>query len=344
MFICLEGIDGTGKTYQCHQLKKYFESQDIPIVITHAPGGTPECEQLRKFLLDPNVNISGKAQALIFQAINAEICEKIIIPALKENKLVISDRWTDSAIAYQGLTSGYSKSEIETLCNLACNPVKPDLVFLLDGNPEKFLERRQKRNITDRFEEKNLVFQKQLREIYLNHDDQIPHIVINAEQSKEKVTQDIIKAYKTFLDKKQNVIKRLTKSDLSLLKKLYQNAPEAEFRQYLGYNKLFKKNAEGYGLVHNGELIATAFFINYKAQKVIYSYAEYTAPKYRNQGYIKKLLQFEKDLLANLFDKGYKWLLNCRNSKSLKFHEKYGKETHNDQQLGKEFQRLPEKL
>lgn len=344
MFICLEGIDGTGKTYQCQQLKKYFESQNIPVVITHAPGGTLECEKLRKFLLDPNTNIGGKTQALIFQAVNAEICEKIIAPALKQNQIVISDRWTDSAIAYQGLTSGYTKDEIETLCNLACQPIKPDLVFLFDGNPENLLARRQKRNIKDRFEEKNLEFQKQLRKIYLNYHNEIPHIIINAEQTKKEVTKNIIKEYENFIEKKQNSIKEITKSDIQEIEKLYKNAPEKEFHEYLEYNRLFKKNAKGYGLFHNGKLIATAFFINYKSQKIIYSYAEYTAPEYRNKGYIKKLLQYEKNIFENFFSKGYKWLLNCKNPQSFEFHKKYGKEISSTQQLTKEFQRFPEKL
>ena len=344
MFICLEGIDGTGKTYQCQQLKKYFETKNISVTITHAPGGTPECEHLRNFLLDPKTNIGNKTQALIFQAVNAELCEKIIKPALKRNEVVISDRWTDSAIAYQGLLSGYTCKEIEALCNLACGQIKPDIVFLLDGNPDKLLERRQKRNTTDRFEKKDIKFQYELRKIYLDYKNDIPHIIIDAEESKKTVTRNIIDEYEKFVDTKENHIRKLTKSDVQLIKELYSTAPETEFVKYLCYDKLFKKGAEGYGIFHNGKLVSTAFTMNYRSQKILYSYAEYTAPEYRRQNFMKRLLIFQKNLYASLLEKNYKWMLNCRNPESFSFHKKYGIETFSTQKIGKEFIRKPEKI
>lgn len=201
MFIVLEGIDGTGKTYQAEKLKKYFESKGLKVTTTRLPGGTPECETLRKFVLDNRINLGTSAQAILFQAINAEVCEKIIGPALERGEAVICDRFTTSAIAYQGLSSKFSQKELEKLYELACRdaqnqPVRPDVIFVLDGNPEKLISRRTKRSNqaeNDRFEAKDITFQKNLRKIYKEYKPKnVPYIFIDAMRKPEDVTLQLI--------------------------------------------------------------------------------------------------------------------------------------------------------
>ena len=201
MFIVLEGIDGTGKTYQTKKLKKYFENKGIKVTTTRLPGGTPECETLRKFVLDNKVNLGTSAQAILFQAINAEVCEKIIGPALERGEIVICDRFTTSAIAYQGLTSKYFPKELEKLCELACRdtqnqPIRPDIIFVLDGDPKKLINRRTKRSSqakNDRFEAKDITFQETLRKIYLEYrSEDVPHIFIDAMKKPKDVTLQLI--------------------------------------------------------------------------------------------------------------------------------------------------------
>ena len=209
MFIVLEGIDGTGKTYQAKKLKEYFKSKGLKVTTTRLPGGTPECETLRKFVLDNKVNLGTSAQAILFQAINAEVCEKVIGPALERGEVVISDRFTTSSIAYQGVTSKYSETQLELLCDIACRdtdniPIWPDIIFVLDGNPEELLARRQKRSkesFDDRFESKDIEFQKKLREKYLKYKPEyIPYIIINTIIKPEEVTNLIISNIEKLFD------------------------------------------------------------------------------------------------------------------------------------------------
>lgn len=201
MFIVLEGIDGTGKTYQTKKLKEYFEEKGYKVTTTRLPGGTPECETLRKFVLDNKFSLGTSAQAILFQAINAEVCEKVISPALERGEVVISDRFTPSSIAYQGLTSKYSEKQLEALCNIACRdidniPIPPDAIFILDGEPEKLLVRRQKRSkesFNDRFEAKDIDFQKKLREKYLKYKpEHVPYIFIDSTRKPKNVTEQLI--------------------------------------------------------------------------------------------------------------------------------------------------------
>lgn len=209
MFIVLEGIDGTGKTYQAKKLKEYFESKGLKVTTTRLPGGTPECETLRKFVLDNKVNLGTSAQAILFQAINAEVCEKIIGPALERGEVVISDRFTTSSIAYQGLSSKFSQKELEELCELACRntqnqPVRPDVIFVLDGDPEKLISRRTKRSNqaeNDRFEAKDITFQKNLRKIYKEYKPKnVPYIFIDAMRKPEDVTSQLIQNIEKLFD------------------------------------------------------------------------------------------------------------------------------------------------
>lgn len=210
MFIVLEGIDGTGKTYQAKKLKEYFESKRLKVTTTRLPGGTPECETLRKFVLDNKVNLGTSAQAILFQAINAEVCEKVIGPALERGEVVISDRFTTSAIAYQGLSSKFSQKELEELCELACRdtqnqPVRPNVIFVLDGNPEKLINRRAKRSNqaeNDRFEAKDITFQKNLRKIYKEYKPKnVPYIFIDAMRKPKDVTLQLIQNIEKLFDK-----------------------------------------------------------------------------------------------------------------------------------------------
>jgi dTMP kinase len=166
MFITIEGIDGAGKSTQIELLLKYLQSKNIDYVITREPGGCEISEKIREILLDKTVKISDKTELLLMISARAEHYEKVISPALKDNKIVICDRFIDSTIAYQGFARNMDLKTIEFLNNLATNNVKPDLTLFFDLDPEIAQQRLNKKNL-DRFEIEGLNFQKKVRQGFL---------------------------------------------------------------------------------------------------------------------------------------------------------------------------------
>lgn len=331
MFIVFEGIDGTGKTTQAVMLKNYLEKKGRPTVVTHAPGGTPECEKLRKFLLDPKNEIGQKTQMLLFQAINAEICEKIIEKEQIEGKIVISDRFTDSAIAYQGELSGYSKKEIEMLCLLACGNTKPDLVILLDADPEKLLERRKNRGTTDRFEEKDISFQKKIRNTYLEtaKTSEILHVIVNAEDDVKTVAEEIKKICDKFIEKYETEIKILKQEDEPELRKLFEEADKKEFKFFVKPARLLRASYP-LGYFVKGKLSSVLFANIYDGPKEIWLFKGYTVPEQRKNGNIKKLMKYIAEKAGEKTSE-YKWILRFQRFDNTvtdtdRFAKKYSKD------------------
>jgi len=192
LFITFEGGEGCGKSTQSRLLLKRLEQQNIPVVLTHEPGGTALGNELRKALKRKRgSSISPQAELFLVAASRAQLVAELIRPALEAGKVVICDRFTHSTLVYQGYGRGLDLTAIEMVNNMATQGLKPDLVIFLDISPEQGLAR--KRSLKDRFELEDLSFHRRVREGYLKMAAAEPDrwLVIDASLPKGKITEII---------------------------------------------------------------------------------------------------------------------------------------------------------
>ncbi len=192
-FITLEGIEGSGKTTLAEYLRIKLEEQGFKVVLTHEPGGPPPSERIRNILLDRQLSISPWTELLLFMASRRENTEKIILPALKEGYIVISDRYMDSSLAYQGYGRGLPIEEIEKLNSIATCGIEPDITFLLDISIEESLRRMKK---DDRIEKESYTFFKRVREGYLQIARRYAHRFVVLQSKDRKVMEVALKFIK----------------------------------------------------------------------------------------------------------------------------------------------------
>lgn len=203
IFITFEGGEGVGKTTQVKLFTEYLAKNKIPFIFTREPGGIIECEQIRNILLHSNCNLSIETEALLFSASRAEHINKVILPALKEGKVVICDRFFDSSYAYQGYARGIGFDKIDKLTEIACGTLKPDLTFLLMMDPILAFNRKGGADKTDRIETAGLEFHNKVNEgymlVYKKFNKRIK--LINADDSIENINKQIIQHFETFIKK-----------------------------------------------------------------------------------------------------------------------------------------------
>jgi dTMP kinase len=154
LFVTFEGIDRSGKTTQAGLLVDALGDEALGV---REPGGTPAGEKVRELLKDPSVSLSPEAEALLFAAARSELVAEVILPALDEGKVVVSDRFLDSSLAYQGGARGLGIEEVERVNHFAVRGLKPDLTFLLELTPEAAAARAGE---NDRFEEEGAGLQE----------------------------------------------------------------------------------------------------------------------------------------------------------------------------------------
>ena len=198
-FITFEGIDGCGKTTQVKLLKQFLESKGITVVITREPGGTRVAEKIRKILLDRNnIELCSRAELLLYLASRAQHTDEIIVPALNDGKWVISDRFTDSSVAYQGSARKLGEENVKIMSLFATDGLIPDLTFFLDISPLEASRRMQKQGkALDRLEAEARDFVQKVREGYLWIAEKEPErfIVLNGEKSPDDVWADILSVF-----------------------------------------------------------------------------------------------------------------------------------------------------
>ena len=195
-FISIEGFDGTGKSTQASILKKNLDDLNIDSILVREPGSTSFSEKIREILKE-NTEIETLTELLLFQASRYELVKKVIIPNLEKGKVVITDRFSDSSIAYQGYGGGLDIKLIETLNNISTSNLKPDLTFLLDLNLESSKKRTFSRNNDeqiDKFEKKDPIYHKKVKdgflEILKNNNDRI--IKIDASKDIYEISELIL--------------------------------------------------------------------------------------------------------------------------------------------------------
>ena len=167
LFITFEGCEGCGKSTQAIALYRRLVSRGIPAVLTHEPGGTALGNRLRHVLKKSMQDkISALSELFLFAACRIQIVSEIISPGLKQDKVVICDRFSDSTLAYQGYGRGLNLETIEEINDLATEDIKPQLTVLLDIPAQTGLGRKKSPS-KDRFEAENAVFHRKVREGYL---------------------------------------------------------------------------------------------------------------------------------------------------------------------------------
>lgn len=212
MFITFEGGEGAGKSVQISRFCEYLQSQNKQVVLTREPGGTEVGKQIRKLLVEGDKDKFDEiTEILLFYADRRINLTQVVIPAVNEGKYVISDRFNDSTIAYQYYGSNKFKdtSIMDKLYNIVAGTFKPNITFLLDIDVKIGLERSFKKSQTMatkelRFENVDVAFHERLRQGYLELAKSNPDrfIIINANQSIEDVTKEIIQKYEAFIKNK----------------------------------------------------------------------------------------------------------------------------------------------
>ena len=198
MFITFEGGEGTGKTTLINRLKKHFEEQGKVIVVTREPGGSMITEKIRNLLLDPkNTDITYHTETLLYAASRAQHLDEVIIPALKENKLVLCDRYLDSSLAYQGYARKLGYDFVLKINNYATRYI-PDITFYIDLDPNIGLNRILNRINKDRLDMEEMDFHKLVREGYLDIAKLYPNriIKIRGNQAIESIINAVLSEIK----------------------------------------------------------------------------------------------------------------------------------------------------
>lgn len=164
-FIVFEGPDRCGKSTQANMLERYFTELGKKVMLTREPGGNKVAEDIREILLNPDNVVTPMTELLLYEASRAQHTEQKILPALKEGKIVICERYTMSTCAYQGYGRGIGMDIIDELNTIATQGVKPDLtlVFLMS---DKYFKERGEYLFSDRLEREDEIFRHKMRKGY----------------------------------------------------------------------------------------------------------------------------------------------------------------------------------
>ena len=198
-FITFEGVDGAGKSTHIDEVISFLESQNISVKRTREPGGTKLGEKLRELLLHDEMD--PETETLLMFAARRQHIAEIIKPNLDEGIFVVSDRFTDATYAYQYGGKQVAYSKIQTLEAWVHPDLNADLTLLFDLPVEISIDRLKKNRTPDKFEKESEAFFNRLRNVYLDLARQHPnrYKIINANQSIETVSHDVIEAIKTIL-------------------------------------------------------------------------------------------------------------------------------------------------
>lgn len=166
--ITFEGPEGSGKSTHIKFLNDYLKNKGCKVEVLREPGATVIGEEIRKILLAPELDkMSPLCELYLYLACRAQLIEEKIIPFLKEDKIILCDRFSDATLAYQGYGSGLPIDLIMNLETYYSYPVKPDLTILLDINVELGLKRASRHRKQDRLEKKDIAYHERVRQGYL---------------------------------------------------------------------------------------------------------------------------------------------------------------------------------
>ena len=201
-FISFEGIDGSGKSTQIQKLARFLETLGFNVIITREPGGSVGGEEIRNLLLQGNVDRwSAETEILLFTAARRDHLERIILPAMKDDKIVICDRFTDSTRMYQGMRGPNLRNLVDMLNEKIIN-CDPDLTIVIDIDPQISLKRAKSREtVEERFEDFGVEMQLNMRNGFIELAKEFSNRieVVNGQQSVDDLSKDICSIVKAKL-------------------------------------------------------------------------------------------------------------------------------------------------
>ncbi len=200
-FLTFEGGEGTGKSTQLGMLGRRLSDRGFEVVATREPGGTPLAEAIRSVLLDPALSPDGLAEIFLLEAARRDHVERVIRPALERGAVVLSDRFTDSSLVYQGIVRGIGRAEVARLNRLATGGLEPDLTLIFDVEPRQALGRVLHRSAASdlaesRLDQEPVPFHEQVRQGYLElaRSDPDRYRVVDASGPTEEVARRVLEA------------------------------------------------------------------------------------------------------------------------------------------------------
>jgi len=204
-FITFEGIDGSGKSTQLRLIASVLRLQGLEIVTTREPGGTTLGQRLRAALLDAQEQVDPLAELLVFAADRAQHVRRQLRPAIELNHVVLSDRYADSTVAFQGAGRGFDEKLISQIVQLATEGLKPDLTLLFDLPVAECVARTRRRhegkNKGDRIDAEDIEFHTRVRDAYLRIAAAEPERVrlIDASGASQETHQSVVEIILPFL-------------------------------------------------------------------------------------------------------------------------------------------------
>lgn len=206
LFIVFEGGEGAGKSTQAVRLGERLAEQGYDVVLTHEPGDTRVGAQLRRILLDPETGrISGRTEFLIYAADKAEHVDTLIMPALDRGAVVISDRYVDSTLAYQGAGRELLPDQVEDIARWATDHLRPHLTVVLDVPPDQGMGRFRDR---DRIESEPLEFHRRVREAFLQLASRQPdsYAIVDGARDVDQVAAQVYELVQPLLNRVRRVV------------------------------------------------------------------------------------------------------------------------------------------
>jgi dTMP kinase len=206
-FITFEGIDGCGKSTQLRLLASELRVRGVQVITTREPGGTPLGQKLRAALLDVQEQVDPLTELLVFAADRAQHVRKHLMPALGANQIVLSDRYADATVAYQGAGRGFEPKLIQEIVELATGGLKPDLTLLFDLSVAESAVRTRRRlesKRTDRLDIEDAEFHTRVRNAYVDMAKAAPDRfrIIDARGSVEETHETVMELVFPFLEKR----------------------------------------------------------------------------------------------------------------------------------------------
>ena len=192
IFIVLEGPDGSGKSTMAKKIGEFYKGKGRVIEFAREPGGTKISEKIRTLILDNNnTEMDFRTEALLYAAARAQLVSEKIKPWLNDGKIVICERYVYSSLVYQGIGRGLGVEEVKKINDFAIADLKPDMVLMLDVNPEKALKRKLAGG-GDRLENEKVSFHKEVYDGYKKLIKYFPEIkLIDAERTINEIFSDI---------------------------------------------------------------------------------------------------------------------------------------------------------
>lgn len=204
IFITFEGCDGSGKSTQLRRVSEALKARGVDVLVTREPGGTPFGELVRELLLDPaGPDRTALAETLMYSAARAELVLRVILPALEQGKVVLSERFHDSTTVYQGYAGGIPIPDIEAINRISTVGLTPDLTFVLDIEDPQVFHARLGPKKKDKIESRSDEYHRKVREGYRDLARRYPERIylVDASLTEDEVFGAVMSVVQEFMDK-----------------------------------------------------------------------------------------------------------------------------------------------